>query len=819
MALIVKIGANLDNFNKQMRKLTKDTKNVGGSLQDLGGKLTAGLTLPLVGVGAASLKTADDFQKSQGMMQARLGETSGRAKELESVARDVWKNGFGENVQAAADGVTMVNQNMKGMSNKEINGVTKSAFMLSDVFGFDLNESTRAGKALMDNFGVSGTKAMDLITVGAQKGGDYSGELLDTISEYSVQFSSMGMSADDMFNIFIQGAQNGAFNLDKVGDAVKEFNIRAQDGSKTTKEGFAMIGLNANQMGTAIAKGGEDGRKAFMATVAALAKMKDPMKQNQAGVALFGTQWEDVRGKVIKAMDPAVNKLGEVDGAAKRAGESAYNSLGDKFQQTMRSLGEALAPIGDVLLNMADQIFPVIQNAVSTLSSAFQSLSPSTQTFIVVLGLIAAAIGPILAVVGTMIIAFGQLSAACGILEISMAAAFWWVAAIIAALAAIVAIIVYWDEIKKYFAVFWSYLQSLFSAALNFINGLFASIWGGIVSFTQSIWNGLVNFFTSVLSGLNSLFTSVWNGIKSVTSAVWSAISGFLSELWNGISGAAKAVWNGLSAYFSFVLNAYKTIFMTVWNAIKGFLVGLWNGIISVGRAIWNGLVSYYSGVFSTIFSVTSTVWNAIKSVIVAVWNGIKSGVSSAVHTVSSVVSGVWNGIKSVTSSVWNGIKNAIVSPISAAKDKIAGIVNAIKGFFSGMHLSLPRIKMPHFSIDGKFSLAPPSVPKLNIKWFKTGGVIKGTPGGSLIGAGEAGDEAIVPLSNKSKMLPFAQAIASMIGSGNDEDTSNGPQILRMENVLNLDGRELARILQPMLDIANADKITIDAIMSGGLPG
>lgn len=819
MALIVKIGANLDNFNRQMHKLTKDTKNVGGGLQDLGGKLTAGLTLPLVGVGAASIKTADDFQKSQGMMQARLGETSGRAKELESVARDVWKNGFGENVQAAADGVTLVNQNMKGMSNKEINGVTKSAFMLSDVFGFDLNESTRAGKALMDNFGVSGTKAMDLITVGAQKGGDYSGELLDTISEYSVQFSSMGMSADDMFNIFIQGAQNGAFNLDKVGDAVKEFNIRAQDGSKTTKEGFAMIGLNANQMGTAIAKGGEDGRKAFMATVAALAKMKDPMKQNQAGVALFGTQWEDVRGKVIKAMDPAVNKLGEVDGAAKRAGESAYNSLGDKFQQTMRSLGEALAPIGDVLLNMADQIFPVIQNAVSTLSSAFQSLSPSTQTFIVVLGLIAAAIGPVLAVVGTMIIAFGQLKAACVALEISMSAAFWWVAIIIAALAGIVAIIVYWDQIKKYFAAFWSYLQSLFSAALNAIMGLISSVWGGVVSFAQTIWGGLLTYFKMELNAYTTLFSAIWNGIKSVTSAVWSGIQGFLNAVWNSISAVAKAVWNGVLAYFTFVLNGYKTIFLTVWNAIKSFLSDLWTGIVVVAKAIWNGLLSYYSGVFSLILGVTTTVWNAIKSVIVSIWGGIKSSVSSAVNAVSSFVSGVWNGIMSATSSVWNGIKNAIVSPISAARDKIAGIVDAIKGFFTGMHLSLPKIKMPHFSIDGKFSLAPPSVPKLDIKWFKTGGVIKGTPGGSLIGAGEAGDEAIVPLSNKSKMLPFAQAIASMIDhTGTGTDDPSGPKLLQLENVVNLDGHELVRILQPLLDIVNADKITIDGIMSGGVP-
>ncbi|SFG10740.1 phage tail tape measure protein [Sporolactobacillus nakayamae] len=817
MALIVKIGANLNDFDKQMRKLTKDVNNVGGHLQDIGGKLTAGLTLPLAAVGAASIKTADDFQKSQGMMQARLGETSGRAKELESIARDVWKNGFGENVQAAADGVTMVNQNMKGMSNKEINGVTKSAFMLSDVFGFDLNESTRAGKALMDNFGVSGTKAMDLITVGAQKGGDYSGELLDTISEYSVQFSSMGMSAEDMFNIFIQGAQNGAFNLDKVGDAVKEFNIRAQDGSKTTNDGFKMIGLNANQMGTAIAKGGEDGRKAFMATVAALAKMKDPMKQNQAGVALFGTQWEDVRGKVIKAMDPAVNKLGEVDGAAKRAGESAYNSLGDKFQQTMRSLGEALEPIGEVLLNMANQVFPVIQNAVSTLSSAFQSLSPSTQTFIVVLGMIVAAIGPVIAVIGTMVIVFGQLSAACTVLGISvMGTAAKMVGAFLPA----------GMGVRGAFGLMtkglWQWIADLGKSIVSVV------VWSGKMIASAAVASAQFIASMARITASAAVSAAKFIGVAILYGAQWAFIG--IQATINAVKVAAAWALSTGAAMAKAVASIIATaaVFIARWimmaagaMAQAAIMAAAW--FVALGPIGWVSaaviaLVALIIANWNTVKKWTIQIWGSISNFLSNLWTGIKSGVSSAVNTVSSVVSSVWNGIKSVTSSVWNGIKNAIVSPISAAKDKIAGIVNAIKGFFTGMHLSLPKIKMPHFSIDGKFSLAPPSVPKLNIKWFKTGGVIKGTPGGSLIGAGEAGDEAIVPLSNKSKMLPFAQAIASMIdhtGSGTDEPS--GPKLLQLENIVNLDGHELARILQPLLDIANADKITIDAIMSGGV--
>lgn len=123
----------------------------------------------------------------------------------------------------------MARPKLKGLQN-----VTESAFALRDTFGYEIPESTRAAKAMMDNFGTSGEEAMNLIAAGAQNGLDYSGELLDSISEYSVQFAKVGLDADDMFKVLQKGAESGAFNLDKVGDAVKEFSIRAIDGSDTT---------------------------------------------------------------------------------------------------------------------------------------------------------------------------------------------------------------------------------------------------------------------------------------------------------------------------------------------------------------------------------------------------------------------------------------------------------------------------------------------------------------------------------------------------------------------------------------------------------
>ena len=115
--------------------------------------------------------------------------------------------------------------------------------------------------------------------------------------EYAVQFKQLGFNAEEFTGILITGAQNGAWSIDKVGDAIKEFNIRVKDGSKTTTEGFEALGLDAQVMARKFAIGGDSAKQAFNETVAALASMKDPVEQNIAGVNLFGTMWGGPRRK------------------------------------------------------------------------------------------------------------------------------------------------------------------------------------------------------------------------------------------------------------------------------------------------------------------------------------------------------------------------------------------------------------------------------------------------------------------------------------------------------------------------------------------
>ncbi|MCM1223585.1 MAG: phage tail tape measure protein, partial [Lachnospiraceae bacterium] len=197
---------------------------------------------------ADMLKSGDEYNKAMNQLAASTGATGEELEELKEVAKDVFSNNYGESYEDVANAVANVKKQLGDLSNDELQAITESAFALSDVFEYDVAESTRAAKAMVDNFGISGEYAMELIATGAQNGLDYSGELIDSISEYSVQFAKVGLDADDMFAIFQQGAENGAWNLDKVGDAVKEFSIRSIDGSDTTAAGFAAIGLNADEM-------------------------------------------------------------------------------------------------------------------------------------------------------------------------------------------------------------------------------------------------------------------------------------------------------------------------------------------------------------------------------------------------------------------------------------------------------------------------------------------------------------------------------------------------------------------------------------------
>ena len=327
-------------------------------------------------VGTAAVKSADDLDKAVKRVTSATGFGVEAADKYAEVISNVYSDNFGENFDDIAASVSTITQNLGELDEQQLTNVTESAYALKDAFDMDVAESSRAAKAMQENFGIAAEKAYDYIAKGAQDGLNYSGELLDNISEYSVQFAKLGLSADDMFTIFANGAENGAWNLDKIGDAVKEFSIRAIDGSDTTKKGFEALGFDAEDVAAKFAEGGETARAAFKTIVDALGAMDDPIKQNEAGVNLFGTMWEDLGADAVKALGDISNSAYDCAGAMDEIKEVNYSSLSDALGGLQRQLELMIQPLGDSLIpiisdvidglsGMADEVIPELLDAIT----------------------------------------------------------------------------------------------------------------------------------------------------------------------------------------------------------------------------------------------------------------------------------------------------------------------------------------------------------------------------------------------------------------------------------------------------------------------
>jgi len=314
------------------------------------------------------INLAAQTDSATGMIQAKLGLTEDEAKKFTSIAKSVWSDGFGENVDDVVSNLAIVRQYLGDMSDDEMKSALENAYTISDVFGADVNESIKAVKTMMDNFGISSSDAFDLITSGYQNGLDYSDEFLDTLNEYSPQFKAMGLSAQDAMIMMKNGVDAGAFSLDKVADGMKEFNLRIKDGSDSTAEGLQYLGLNVNDITSKLADGSMTTSQAMKLVVDALNNTDDSVTQNLAGVDLFGTQWEDVGKDVILSLENVNSSIGNVENSTKEASDAAYNNLGANFKETIRGLQEAFAPLAEQILDFVNNIMPKIQSGIQWIS-------------------------------------------------------------------------------------------------------------------------------------------------------------------------------------------------------------------------------------------------------------------------------------------------------------------------------------------------------------------------------------------------------------------------------------------------------------------
>lgn len=555
--------------------------------------MTKSVTAPLVAVGTAAIKFSSDSQDAFQQFAAATGTASNEMGKYKDMINDVYKDNFGESINDVAEAMATVNQNMSYLDDSALQRCTEYAYTLSDTFGVDVAESTRAADSLIKNYGVSAREAFNLMTQGMQSGLNFSDELFDNIDEYSVQFKKLGLDAEDMFSVFANGAQNGAFNLDKIGDAVKEFSIRAIDGSDTTKQGFEALGMNADEMAQKFGAGGKTAKEAFNEVIEGLASMDDPVAQSAAGVNLFGTMWEDLGPQVITSMSTASD-------AIDKSRESVEGLVNVKYDTLSGALGGLWRTIQvDVLQPIGNQLIPYVTKGISAIqkfTDKWNKLGPTTQKTVVKFAAVAASVGPVLMGFGkistgisTMISNFGKIGGA--ITGLTGASGFSGIAKIMtgpfgiaAAAVAAAAILIYknWDRIApilqkigQRFADFWKTVQPQLEPFINLVKEVASYLKETLEPVFEIVWKAAGDYVVKFFDDVSAIIDGVLGVFEGVITFLTGVFQGNWEKAWNGIVQAVGSIFGTLESLVKTPLNAVINLVNKAIGAINKISVDL----------------------------------------------------------------------------------------------------------------------------------------------------------------------------------------------------------------------------------------------------
>lgn len=511
--------------------------------------------------------------------------------------------------------------------------------------------------------------------------------------------------------------------------------------------------------------------------------------RNEAANRLYGKSFKDLseaqKQLTLLQMVEDANKASGALGQAARESDTWTNQTGN--------LKQAWTDFQSVI---GQNVLPLAVGIVKKMADAVQSVSDKIPGMINWFNQYKGVIAGVAAVIGVLTTAVGLYSAAQAIKSAmnatesaslgALIAAKWAdvsataamlapYIAIVAAIAAVAAGLIYcynhFETFRNIVNGVAEWITTSLTAAFEFLRPYIEAIVTAVGELVSAIGDRLMQAFTwivtkitevynsssPIVQAIKTLFTTHFENIKVVIQTVFNVIKTVVSTVMTVIKQIIQTITAAIKGDWSGVWNGIKSIFSTVWNAIKSIVTTVLNGIKSVISNVLNAAKSIVSNVLNSIKSTFSSIWNSIKSTVSNVINGVKSTISSGLNAAKSVVSGVLEAIKSKFSSIFEGAKNIVRNAI-----------NTIKGFFN-FSWSLPKIKLPHFSISGKFSLNPPQIPHFNVSWYKKAmdnpvmftkpTIFSMNPAtGQAKGAGEAGDELMIGKETMLNMI--RQAVA-----------------------------------------------------------
>lgn len=722
-------GQAIQNLIQDLRDAGSQAGNTAEQLDGMGKTLTGGVLLEAaeqlsaVGDKITELgeKAKDAFTETQDATvkaSTYFGETGKAAEQTASVIKDVYGEGVGDSMDTVSNAVITVKKNLQDLDQTELTNLTEQAITLEELYGIDMNETLRGVNSLMVNFGMSAQEAMDYIVSGTQNGLDKTNELGDNISEYAGKFSQAGYSAQEYFQLLQNGLEGGAYNLDKVNDAINEVTTRLADG--TIADSLSKINEETGQVEAGTGGWGEEVENVFKQWQQGGATQKQVIdaivkdiqntenqqdKLNKAALA-FGTMGEDGNTRFIESLTSVGQTYDEVSGSAQNMFDSSATES-QKFEASMRQLEQSLIPLGEALMNLANQIIPPLASGIQKIGEFFGSLPEPVQNFVIILGALIAAFTALAPAI--MAVAFAVTALNVPLLPIVAI-----IAGVAAAIAGIIAIVKNWGAITEWFGNLWQTVKDKCSAIWDAICTFFtetipaawdalvakfqgaaewwSGLWSQIGQFFSGIWTGICTFFTQTIPQAWQSVVAWFQGIPEWWSGIWQQVHDFFVNIWtmmmqnpviSGIVTTIQTLWQNAVTTLQGIWTGLQQIASGAWELIKNTILGPVLLLIDLVTGNFTQLKEDAQNIWSNIQLAASTIWSGIKQVVSSLAQGLVTHVVTLITGFKDTLGNLWEMAKQAASTAWNNIKQAVVTAATNLKNSAVQAVTNLKNSVS----------------------------------------------------------------------------------------------------------------------------------------
>ena len=748
------------NLGQEMEKLASSGKQAGDSLGETNNLLKAELlnqfseklseiSQKLVDFGKSALEAFRQVDEGMDIIVTKTGAGGEALQGMQDVANEI-ATSLPTDFSTVGNAVGEVNTQFQ-LTGEALKGASEDIIKFSEINGSDVTNSTIQSKQALEAYGMTVddlSKVLDSTTFVAQATGVSVDDLMKKATDGAPQIKLLGLSFEEAVTLVGQLEQHGVDSSAALSGLTKAAGVYAKQG-KSMNEGLKE-------------------------TIDSIKNSQSETEALSIAMEIFGAKKAPQMVDAIKRGALSFEDLGktaqESAGLVSNTYEATLDPI-DKFQTAQNSVTLAMSEVGAAIAEVLAPVFEMLGNIVKQVAEWFSGLPGPIKEFIVMIGGVVTAVGFLAPIFLSLQAIFttsigAMITAALPIIGTA--------AAIAAAVAAVVVILKYLWETNEGFrnavTAVWEAISSVINTVVSEISNFIMSIFGTVVtwwtenqelirSITDAVWTSISAIISAAMTVLGPLIEGGWNTIQIITSTVWEVIKTVVETAINVVLGIIKAVMQILTGDWS-----------GAWETIKSVGETIWNGIASVIGTIFNGIAQVLSNIWNTISTVASNVWNGIKSTLSGIFDGISSSVSSVFNGIRDTISNIWNSIQSTASSIWNGIKDTIGNAINGAKDLVGSAIEAIKGFFN-FEFRWPHIPLPHFSITG--SLNPVDwlsngLPSIGVEWYAKGGILTkptvfGSNGNSLMVGGEAGNEAVLPL-NERTLGAIGRGIAQTMG-------------------------------------------------------